>query len=74
MEITAPTPRDVRHRLNRMERYAERHAADFGPRVVFIRSLFEVAYTADHADFLAAEIRETLATNTAPAQPSPSHA
>ena len=68
------TPRDVRHRLNKMERYAQRHAADFGPRVVFIRSLFEVAFTADHADFLAAEIRETLAARTASPQPAPSHA
>ena len=71
MQTTPPTPRDVRHRLNKMERYAERHAAGLGPRVVFVRSLFEVAVTADHADFLAAEIREALGT---PAQPSPSHA
>ena len=74
MPTASPTPRDVRHRLNKMERYAERHAADFGPRVVFIRSLFEVAYTAAHADYLAAEIRETLATKKNSAHPSPSHA
>ena len=70
METTAPTPRDVRHRLNKMERYAERHAAEIGPRAVYLRSLFEVARTVDHADFIAAEIRAALANS----QPSPSHA
>ena len=61
MEITAPTPRQTRIRLNRLEQYAERHAAALGPRVVFVRSLFEVAVTAGHADFIAAEIRDALA-------------
>ena len=66
MPTAAPTPRDVRHRLNRMERYAERHADALGPRAVYFRSLFEVAVTAEHADFLAAELRDALA--------APSHA
>lgn len=75
MEITTPpTPRDVRHRLNKMERYAERHAADFGPRIVYLGALLEVAYKAEHADFIAAEIRESLATSEPTPQPSPSHA
>lgn len=67
MEMPTPTPRNVRHRLNKMERYAERHAAEIGPRAVYLRSLFEVALTADHADFIAAEIRDALAIS----QPSP---
>ena len=74
MQTTAPTPRAVRHRLNKMERYAQRHTADLGVRAVYIAALFEVAITSDHADFLAAEIRETLAARTASPQPSRSHA
>ncbi|MGB3544189.1 hypothetical protein [Rubrivirga sp.] len=72
--VTAPTPRETRFRLNQMERYVRRHADDFGPRIVYIDSLLEVAYKSDHADFIAAEIREALATNAAPPQPSPAHA
>lgn len=55
-----PTPRDVRLRLNKMERYAERHADALGDRAVYVRSLFEVAVTANHADHIAAEIRSLV--------------
>ena len=61
---TTPTPRDVRRRLNQIERYVERHADAFGPRVVYLRSLIEVAVTAEHVDFLADEVRTTLASPT----------
>ena len=45
-----------------MERWAERNAnrwtdAGHGPKVLYLRSLFEIAYTADHADCIADELR-----------------
>ena len=52
-----PTARDTRHRLNRMEAWAERHADALGPDAVRLRALFEVAVSGAHADFLADEIR-----------------
>ena len=57
METQHPTPRETRLHLNRLEAWAARHAADLGPDAVRLRALFEVAVTADHAAFLAAELR-----------------
>ena len=58
METTdAPTPRETRHRLNRMERWCEANAAALGPRVVHVRALFEVAEKPWHADHIAALLR-----------------
>ena len=58
METRHPTPRETRLRLNKMEAWAAQHAAALGPDAVRLRALFEVAVTADHADFLAAELRD----------------
>ena len=58
MATPPPTPRDTRLRINRMEAWCARHAAALGPDAVRLRALFEMAYRPDHADFLAAEIRE----------------
>ena len=50
-------------RLNRMERWLREHApaltgAGHGAALVRLRGLFELAFTADHADYLAGEIRD----------------
>ena len=55
------TPRQIRHRLNKMESWCERNADRLGPSAVRLRALFELASTAEHADYLAAEIREVAA-------------
>lgn len=54
----AETPRQTRLRLNRMEAWAAKHADTLGPDAVRLRALFELAVTADHADFLAGELRD----------------
>ncbi len=54
-------PRDTRLRLNRMESWTARHASALGVDAVRLRALFEVAVTAEHADFLAAELRDLAA-------------
>ena len=58
MPTTDETPRETRLRLNRLEAWCARNPAALGPRAVYLRSLFEVAVTAEHADFLAGELRE----------------
>lgn len=63
MPTPTTTPRDVRRRLNEMEAWAERRTSLLGDRAVYIRSLFEVAVTAEHADFLAAELRDLAASH-----------
>ena len=52
------TPRDVRLQLGKMERWCMDNAARLGPAAVRLRALFEVAETAEHADYLAGEIRD----------------
>lgn len=66
------TPRETRRRLDRMERWAERHAEAIGPAAVRLRGLFEVAVTPAHADFLAAELRDLAASIVTPPPSTPS--
>ena len=66
------TPRQIRHRLNKMESWCERNADRLGPAAVRLRALFELATTAEHADYLAADIRELAARlSTCDAAPQP---
>ena len=71
------TPRDTRHRINRMEAWLARTSTDHDQaRVLYLRRLFEFAYTPDHADFLADELRDLRAaappaTATAVRVPAP---
>ena len=63
------TPRDTRVRLNRMERWLREHSAALtdaghGPTLVRLVGLFELAFKADHADFLAGELRGLQSTAT----------
>ena len=60
MNTTLTTPRDVRHQLNKMERWCQKHAAQLGPAAVKLRGMFEVAHTAEHAEYLAGEIRDLV--------------
>ncbi len=64
---TAPTPRETRLKLNRLERWTRDHsealaAAGFGPALVRLRGLFELAFTAEHADYLEEEIASLRTT------------
>lgn len=58
MGTPTATARETRLRLNRMEAWAARHADALGLEAVRLRALFEHAVTADHADFLAGELRD----------------
>ena len=58
MPTTAPSPRATRLRLNRLEAWCAAHAVALGDRAPFIRSLFEVAQTPEHAAFIEAELRQ----------------
>ncbi len=66
--MDAPTHRDVRVRLNQMERWCAMNAPRLGPAAVRLRALFEVAHTSAHADYIAAELRD-LTAPTVPPQP-----
>ena len=60
-DAPAPTPRETRTRLNRMECWLREQTpaltdAGHGAALVRLRALFELAYTAEHADYLAAEL------------------
>ena len=67
------SPRDIRIQLGKMERWCMDHADRIGPAAVRLRGLFEVARTAEHADYLAGEIRELAATDFASSAPAHSH-
>ena len=54
----ARSPREVRIQLNQMDRWCQKNAHRLGPAAVRLRGLFEVACTAEHADYLAGEIRD----------------
>ena len=68
--METPTPRETRHKLNRMEAWCARNAAALGSRAVFLRSLFEVAVTAAEADYIEAELRTLTARPEAAPEPS----
>ena len=60
----ARSPREVRIQLNKMDRWCQKNARQLGPAAVRLRGLFEVAYTAEHADYLAGEIRALAPSQT----------
>ena len=58
---TAPTPRETRHRLLKMERWYRRHAERFTPEdQVFLRLAFEYAEKPADADMVAEAIQKGL--------------
>ena len=57
MNTPTPTPREVRHRLNQMERYVMKNTELFSMDIVRLRGLFELAYKPEHVDYLAEQIR-----------------
>ena len=68
----APTPRETRLRLNKMERWFRTHTGRFTPEdQVFLRRAFEYAEKAGDADVLADALRSGL--NAVPT-PHPTHA
>ena len=78
-DARAATPRDTRVRLNRMERWLREHAptltrAGHGPALVRLHGLFELAFKAEHADYLAGELRDLQSTARADAGPPRLHA
>lgn len=58
MPTDAPSPRETRLRLNKLEAWCAANAAALGDRAPFVRSLFEVARTPEHAAFIEAELRQ----------------
>ena len=70
MPTDAPTPRDTRLRLNKLEAWCAANAAALGDRAPFVRSLFEVAQTPEHAAFIEGELRESTGRAAATEAPA----
>ncbi len=61
------TPLQTRHRLNGAERWWRDQGARLNPYHAFVfRELLEVAYTSEHADYLAVYAREMMETSRGP--------